>query len=191
MDRVGVTIEFRIFAAGAQRLALAFALAMPLAWAPALPAAQAQTAGSDQAAPAPAPAPKPKPKPRAKPAEPAAAAGPSEVWALNLKSEPSGALAKAANGGSCITPCAISLPRADTSVTFTLAGYQPQVIPIKWLPAMFHYEMYERTDQGIAVYPVDFSPNPAIAQLVPSGRPKTAPRTAAKKNAPADAAPPQ
>jgi hypothetical protein len=194
MDRVGVTTRFHAFAVGAQRLTLAFALAMPLALAPALPAAQAQTTDSDQAAPAPAA--KPKPKPRAKPAAaPAAPAGPSEVWALNLKSEPPGALAKAANGSSCVTPCAISIPRADTSVTFTLAGYLPQVIPIKWLPAMFHYEMYERTDQGIAVYPVDFSPNPAIAQLVPSGRPKAAPKTAAKtaakKNAPADAAPPQ
>ena len=74
----------------------------------------------------------------------------------------------------------------DTSVTFTLAGYSPQVIPIKWLPATFHYEMYERTDQGTAVYPVDFSPNPAVAQLLPSGKPKTA----AKKK-PGEDTPPQ
>jgi len=193
MNRVGVTEIFRAFCASVPRLTLAVSLAvapaLPLAW---LSPAQAQTAEPDQAAPAPAA--KPKPKPRAKPAAaPAAApANPAERWDLNLKSEPPGALAKAANGGSCTTPCALNLPRADTSVTFTLAGYLPQVIPIKWLPAMFHYEMYERTDQGIAVYPVDFSPNPAVAQLVSNGKPKPAPKTAAKKkDAPGDAAPQQ
>jgi hypothetical protein len=74
---------------------------------------------------------------------------------------------------------------ADTSVTFTLAGYAPQTIPITWLPATFHYEMYERTDQAGAFYPVDFSPNPAIAQMLPSGAPTaSAPAAAPSKPAP-------
>jgi hypothetical protein len=109
---------------------------------------------------------------------------PSGQWTLYVKSEPPGAEAKS-QGQACRTPCALTLPMADTSVTFTLAGYHPQVIPIKWLPGLFHYEMYERSDQGRAVYPVDFSPNPAIAQLEPSAiahaAPSGTPKSARKK----------
>jgi hypothetical protein len=131
---------------------------------------------------------------RAKPATAPSAEAPkgssADHWDLNLKSVPPGALAKAANGGSCTTPCVLNLPQVDTSVTFTLAGYLPQVIPVKWFPAMFHYEMYERTDQGTAIYPVDFSPNPAVAQLMPSGKAKAAEaKPAAPKKKPAAAAP--
>jgi hypothetical protein len=108
---------------------------------------------------------------------------PAGQWTLYLKSEPPGAEAKSLQGPSCRTPCQIVLPMADTSVTFTLAGYAPQTIPITWLPATFHYEMYERTDQGGAIYPVDFSPNPAIAQLLPGGTPG-APEPAPRKPAP-------
>ncbi len=108
---------------------------------------------------------------------------PPGQWTLHLKSEPPGAEAKAPQGQSCRTPCELILPMADTSVTFTLAGYYPQIIPITWLPATFHYEMYERTDQTGAIYPVDFSPNPAIAQLEPAGtaEPAGAPAKAAQK----------
>jgi hypothetical protein len=88
-----------------------------------------------------------------------------QQWTLHLKSEPPGAEAKAPQGQSCRTPCELTLPMADTSVTFMLAGYRPQTIPVTWLPATFHYEMYERTEDADVDYPVDFSPNPVIAQL--------------------------
>ena len=109
---------------------------------------------------------------------------PAGQWTLYLKSEPSGAEAKALQGQSCRTPCQLILPMADTSVTFTLAGYAPQTIPITWLPATFHYEMYERTDQAGAFYPVDFSPNPAIAQMLPGAPGAPAPAAAPSKPAP-------
>jgi len=99
-------------------------------------------------------------------------------WTLHVRSEPPGAEARGPLGQSCRTPCELTLPMADTSVTFRLAGYYPQVIPVKWLPASFHYEMYERTDQSSTVYPVDFSPNPAIARLERSSG-TVAPETAA------------
>ena len=45
---------------------------------------------------------------------------------VSLESEPPGAEAKASNGQSCRTPCALALPAdAASSVTFTLNGYQP------------------------------------------------------------------
>jgi len=124
---------------------------------------------------------------------------PAGQWTLYLKSEPPGAEAKVPQGQSCRTPCQLILPMTDTNVTFTLPGYFPQNIPITWLAATFHYETYERTDQGGAIYPTDFSPNPAIARLEPSGAsgaPSAAPAQPApkKKSAkrsppPADAAP--
>jgi hypothetical protein len=172
MSRVGVTVTYGVLTAS---LVLAGCLAL-------VPQAGAQNARAKPPA---------KPKPSTE-APPKASAG--DQWQLNLKSEPPGATAKAASGpSSCKTPCQLTLPMADTSVTFTLPGYFPQVIPIKWLPAMFHYEMYERTDQGIAVYPTDFSPNPAIEQLQPNGHAAAAKPASKKKEAapPAEAAPPQ
>ena len=45
---------------------------------------------------------------------------------VRLESEPPGAEAKASNGQSCRTPCALALPSdAASTVTFTLPGYQP------------------------------------------------------------------
>jgi hypothetical protein len=182
MNCVGVTVTTRVLAVS---LMLTASMAMP-------PSAGAQTPSAETPAPS-TPAAKPAPH-QAKPKPATEAAKPTgEVAELNLKSEPPGATARVESGQSCTTPCVLKLPMVDTSVTFTLAGYSPQVIPIKWLPATFHYEMYERTDQGIAVYPVDFSPNPAVAQLVANGKPKTAAAPAKKKSAakPDDAAPPQ
>lgn len=88
-----------------------------------------------------------------------------QEWTLHVKSEPPGAEAKAPQGQTCRTPCMLMLPMADTTVTVSLDGYYPQAIPVKWLPATFHYELYERTEEPTLDYPTDFSPNPVIAQL--------------------------
>jgi hypothetical protein len=109
-----------------------------------------------------------------------------EQWTLHLKSEPTGAEVKAPQGQSCRTPCELVLPMADTTVTFSLNGYYSQSVPVKWLPATFHYELYEHTEELAPVsYPTDFSPNPVIAQLepAPAGSPTTAP-TARRKPPP-------
>src|SRR5512135_2006354 len=51
--------------------------------------------------------------------------GPS-LDTVSLESEPPGAEAKASNGQTCRTPCALALPAsAETTISFTLAGYQP------------------------------------------------------------------
>jgi hypothetical protein len=51
---------------------------------------------------------------------------------IQFQSEPAGAEAKTSTGGSCQTPCAVSVPPdKEFSVTFSLAGYQPQTVPVQ------------------------------------------------------------
>jgi hypothetical protein len=90
-----------------------------------------------------------------------------------LESEPSGAEAKASNGQSCRTPCALSLPsNAPTTVTFNLAGYQPESEKVELV------SMGDSTSQ--------LRPNPvlvALTPLAPSTKKPVAPKkkkTAAK-----------
>ena len=94
---------------------------------------------------------------------------------LQLESRPPGADAKTSLGPGCRTPCAVPITAgADFTVTFTLAGHQPQTVPVQVLE-----------DTKLA-------PNPAYAELevitgtVKSKPFKRKPRVAA---APAIAAP--
>jgi hypothetical protein len=100
---------------------------------------------------------------------------------LHVKSEPPGALASAPGGQSCRTPCEMRLPMTNTNVTVALDGYYSQNFPVTWLPATFHYEMYERTEEVGTVYPTDFSPNPVIATLERGSAPAPSPAPAAKR----------
>jgi hypothetical protein len=108
---------------------------------------------------------------------------------VRFESEPPGAEAKAANGQSCRTPCALALPvNASMTVTFTLNGYQPESETIEPVSATGS--------------PTQFRPNPVTVELTPApphpakkmpAKKKAAPRAAAKQSAkpakPAAAAP--
>ena len=102
---------------------------------------------------------------------------------VSLESEPPGAEAKASNGQTCRTPCALALPvDAASSVTFTLNGYQPETERLEAI-----------TSTG---EPPRLRPNPVVVELTP-GAPSTAKKPAkpaAKKPAarpkPASAAAP-
>ena len=100
---------------------------------------------------------------------------------VSLESEPPGAEAKASNGQTCRTPCALALPvDASSSVTFTLNGYQPETEKLEAI-----------TSTG---EPPRLRPNPVVVELSP-GTPSTAKKSSkpAKKPAPrpkAAAAPP-
>ena len=50
--------------------------------------------------------------------------------ALQFESIPPGANVQLSQGQSCRTPCAITVPVVAQTVTFTLAGYQDQQIPL-------------------------------------------------------------
>jgi len=91
---------------------------------------------------------------------------------VSLESEPPGAEAKASNGQTCRTPCALALPvDAASSVTFTLNGYQPETEKL---------EMIQTTGE-----PPRLRPNPVVVELTPAApaAKKPAKKPAAKKPA--------
>ena len=84
---------------------------------------------------------------------------------IQFQSEPAGAEAKISTGGSCQTPCALSVPPdQEFSATFSLAGYQPQTVPVQLTKP-----------QGIETA---LQPNPVAVELAaaPKGKPPGEPR---------------
>src|SRR5215470_17907552 len=80
--------------------------------------------------------------------------GPS-LDTVSMESEPPGAEAKASNGQTCRTPCALALPiDAASSVTFTLNGYQPETERLEAITATGE--------------PPRLRPNPVVVELTPA-----------------------
>jgi hypothetical protein len=50
---------------------------------------------------------------------------------VQFESEPPGAEAKTSLGQSCRTPCSLEVSGDEFTVTFTLAGYQPETVPVR------------------------------------------------------------
>jgi hypothetical protein len=97
----------------------------------------------------------------------------SSLDTVSLESEPPGAEAKASNGQSCRTPCALALPvDAASSVTFTLNGYQPETERL---------EVIQTTGE-----PTRLRPNPVVVELSPAPPPSA--KKPAKKPPPKRAA---
>ncbi|KPF96714.1 PEGA domain-containing protein [Rhodopseudomonas palustris] len=77
---------------------------------------------------------------------------------VQLETTPPGAEALASSGQSCKTPCSITVPGNDFSVTFSLDKFQPATVPVT-----------------VVVNPGDFTtsatvtatPNPVVAELQP------------------------
>jgi hypothetical protein len=104
------------------------------------------------------------------------------VMTVRLESEPPGAEARTSLGPTCKTPCAVDLPTAgDFSVTFSLAGYQPQTVPVRLQPPT------DRVDDEVGGVPIAIlEPNPVYAELQRAGPAKRARRPqAAARPAPA------
>ncbi|ABE39288.1 PEGA domain-containing protein [Rhodopseudomonas pseudopalustris] len=78
---------------------------------------------------------------------------------VQLDSVPPGAEALTSGGQSCKTPCSITAPAADFSVTFSQNKFQPATVPVQ-----------------VVVNPGDFTtsatatatPNPVVAELQPA-----------------------
>src|SRR5215211_2844580 len=109
-------------------------------------------------------------------------------YPITLQSDPLGAEARTSLGPACRTPCTVAVPaRGEFTVTFALAGYDPQTVPVSVLTSGAIGTDYTA--------PVQFAPNPVVAQLEAAPPPvaakkksgKTKPRTVAK-TAPAPAA---
>src|SRR5436305_7654411 len=50
---------------------------------------------------------------------------------MQFESEPAGAEARTSLGQSCRTPCSLAVSANEFTVTFALAGYQPQTVPVR------------------------------------------------------------
>jgi hypothetical protein len=110
---------------------------------------------------------------------------------LEFESEPPGADVRTSTGQTCRTPCALSVPAAELTATFTLTGYQPQTIPVRMAGGEGRDPMTGQVDGP------KLTPNPVYAELVmapPVRRPPPAAPakpTAKKKPKPAAAAKPK
>ncbi len=101
---------------------------------------------------------------------------------VQFQSEPPGAEARTSTGGSCQAPCSLPMdPTKEFSVTFTLAGYLPQTVPVA-------ISKPEGRVEGVSAAEAEtdkaFVPNPVAVELEP------APKTPPKKPAPKPAAKP-
>ena len=121
---------------------------------------------------------------------------------MQFESEPAGAEAKTSLGQACRTPCSLAVSANEFTVSFTLAGYQPQNVPVR---------IVSPTDGGRDAAgegesaPPRLVPNPVFVELAPAGaaprrpagaapvaaaKPKPKPRpTAAARPAPTAMAP--
>jgi hypothetical protein len=100
---------------------------------------------------------------------------------LRLESDPPGAEARTSTGQGCRTPCAVVVPAASQSVTFTLPGFIAQTVPVQVrLPAD------PRVDPN-ALSAVDLIPNPvavALEQEPPPVRRRPPPKRRAQRPPP-------
>jgi hypothetical protein len=102
---------------------------------------------------------------------------------MQFESEPAGAEARTSAGQSCRTPCSVAVSASEFSVTFTLAGYQPQTVPVK-VVASVDADPNALSDGGGA----RLVPNPVFVELQPAAAARKPPATA-KKPRPARPAP--
>ena len=90
---------------------------------------------------------------------------------LTIESDPPGADAKTSTGASCRTPCMIPVSAANEfTVSYSLPGYLPQVIPVRPRPPD---TVQIDTEAGGALPSIDLTPNPVYAQLEPAPQPQT------------------
>jgi hypothetical protein len=102
---------------------------------------------------------------------------------IQFESEPAGAEAKTTAGQSCRTPCALSMaPDKDFSVTFALAGYESQTVPVQ-----------KGRPEGLAESEASPSllPNPVYVELDPAKPAAKRAPAPARKPAPAAASTPR
>ncbi len=103
---------------------------------------------------------------------------------LQFESEPAGAEARTSTGQACQTPCSLSVPAAEFTVTFTRQGFQPQTVPVRIEPST------ETPDPEFGAPPPRLVPSPVFAELQPVPPPAPPRRRAAPRRTSADPAKP-
>jgi hypothetical protein len=87
---------------------------------------------------------------------------------LTIESTPPGAVARASNGGTCLTPCSLAVSVTDDfTVTYSLDGYVSQTVSVRSIPAD-NRALIEMT-------PPRLEPNPVLAELKPAPPPPKSP----------------
>ena len=87
---------------------------------------------------------------------------------MQFESEPAGAEARTSLGQTCRTPCSLAVTASEFTVSFTLAGYQPQTVPVQGCSAT-----------PTRPVPPRLVPNPVFVELQPG-----APAPAARRQPP-------
>ena len=101
-------------------------------------------------------------------------AGPAATT-VQFESEPAGAEARTSAGQTCRTPCAQAIASNEFTVTFTLAGHQPQTVPVRISAST------EPIDPNTGVAPSPrLVPNPVYVELQPAAPPPPAARKRAQ-----------
>src|SRR5262249_4512323 len=104
-------------------------------------------------------------------------------YPIKLESDPAGAEARTSVGPSCRTPCTVAVPaRGEFTVTFALAGYEPQIVPVSVLTSGAIGSDFTAA--------VQFAPNPVVAQLEPAPPPPTKKKTTKPRPTAAKTRPP-
>jgi hypothetical protein len=113
---------------------------------------------------------------------------PPPPQALQFESDPPGADVRTAQGQTCLTPCSLTVPPQNQSVSFAKNGYLPQTVQVT--VRMPEHSMFENP-------PPDIQPNPVAVVLQPAPAPHKPPpkmmrphHTASRAAAPAPPPPP-
>jgi hypothetical protein len=86
---------------------------------------------------------------------------------VQIDSIPSGADAVTSLGPGCKTPCSVSVPAENFTVTFTLPRFQPLTVPVQVVNIAGDFSSPASTS---------IDPNPVIGELQPAGPPPRAAR---------------
>jgi hypothetical protein len=107
---------------------------------------------------------------------------PPPPTALQFESDPPGADVRTAQGQTCLTPCSLTVPPQNQSVSFAKNGYLPQTVQVT--VRIPEHNMFENP-------PPDIQPNPVAVVLQPAAPPhRMAPRPRPHKTAARAGAPP-
>jgi hypothetical protein len=86
---------------------------------------------------------------------------------VQIDSIPSGADATTSLGPGCRTPCSVSVPAENFTVTYTLARFQPLTVPVQVINIPGDFTTPASTS---------IDPNPVVGELKPAGPPPRAAR---------------
>jgi hypothetical protein len=93
---------------------------------------------------------------------------PPTTATVTIHSNPTGAEARASNGGTCRTPCALTVPiNEGFTITYTLDGYLPETVSVRTIAAP-KSALIDQT-------PPRLEPNPVWAELKPEPVPPPPP----------------